>query len=117
MSEHQRTAGMDSCPDLCSESTVRGESMDRSGVEQAVARVLAELAPVAQMLSADGYALRVTHAGIDQIDVAIDGLDDACAECLVGPDLLTFFMTRELQKSRGDGQAPRINLAMPAAAP
>ena len=91
--------------------------MDRSHAEHVTAGVLAELAPVAKMLSADGYALRVTHATTDEIDVAIDALDDACAECLVGPDLLTFFMTRELQKSRGDGQAPKINLTMPAAAP
>ena len=81
------------------------------------AQVLAELDSVAQMLAADGYALHVDTVTAAEIHVAIEALDGACADCLVGPDLLTHFMVRDLKKSRDDDAAaalPSVRVSMPS---
>ena len=46
--------------------------------------------------------------------VAIEALDGACADCLVGPDLLTHFMVRELKKSRDAAALPSVRVSMPS---
>jgi hypothetical protein len=71
------------------------------------------LGGVVDMLAADGYLLDVTDVTADQISVAIRAGEDACADCLVGADLMKIFIVAELEESGSYPTVPSIDLKMP----
>jgi hypothetical protein len=75
--------------------------------------ITAELSSVAEMLASDGYLLEVETATDAEIMIRIRAGADACAECLVGPELLQSFITAELAKSGTFVAIPAIHLVMP----
>lgn len=72
-----------------------------------------QLGSVVAMLAADGYLLDVTDVTDSKISVAISAGDDACADCLVGIDLMKTFIVAELEKSGSYPTVPSIDLKMP----
>lgn len=71
------------------------------------------LAGVAAMLHADGYDLAVTSAGGSFVAVTISTGAEACADCLVGSDLLEHFIRSELVAGGQFGTDVEVALTMP----
>jgi hypothetical protein len=71
------------------------------------------LAPLAETMRVDGYALDVVDAGDDRLRVGVRALDDACEDCLVPADVLRMMISGQV-----DGRfAPAaIDVTMPGEA-
>lgn len=57
------------------------------------------LAPIESSLTSDGYALRVTELPGNELEVAIDALEGACADCLVPESVMVPMLERILTGS------------------
>jgi hypothetical protein len=71
------------------------------------------LQPIARMLEGDGYDFRVEVGGDGVIAVAVEATPDACADCLVPPQVMEGIVRATLGEEQLAADGHRITISYP----